>query len=139
MILMLGCKSKSYISDVRIIDSIRWETRDSVHIIEKRVIRDSLRIRDSVVVSVDSLGNRTTDRWHTLERYVSNDGQTEMYKAKIDSLERIKRQDSIVYQEVEVNTLSPLQKVQISLARLVLALGSIFFVVWMIRRKLKAA
>jgi hypothetical protein len=109
-----------------------------VHIIEKRVIRDSLRIRDSVVVSVDSLGNRTTDRWHTHVQYVTNDAQIERYQAKIDSLERIKRKDSIVYEKVEVPTMSKLQKIQVQLARLVLGIGCIVFLVWMIYRKFKA-
>jgi hypothetical protein len=98
-LLLIGCRSKSYVSEVRITDSVRWETRDSVHVIEKRVIRDSVRIKDSIVVQIDSTG-RVTDRWHTVYKYVTSDAQLEFYKAKIDSLESIKRRDSIVTETI---------------------------------------
>ena len=98
-LLLIGCRSKSYVSEVRITDSVRWETRDSVHVIEKRVIRDSVRIKDSIVVQIDSTG-KTTDRWHVVYKYVTSDAQLEFYKAKIDSLESIKRRDSIVTETI---------------------------------------
>lgn len=98
-LLLIGCRSKSYVSEVRITDSVRWETRDSVHVIEKRVIRDSVRIKDSIVVQIDSTG-RTTDRWHVVYKYVADDARIETYKAKLDSMAQITRKDSILIKTI---------------------------------------
>ena len=140
MCSIVGCKSHSVAlsESVRITDSVRWETRYRDSVVIQKVLKDSVRIKDSVIVSVDSLGNRTTDRWHTHVQYVTNDAQIEIYQAKIDSLERIKRKDSIVYEKVEVPTMSKLQKLQVQLARLVLGIGCIVFLIWMVYRKFKS-
>ena len=92
-----SCASRKTLeqSAVRLVDSIRYEVRyvDSVRF--QTIRRDSVYLRDSIVVQIDSTG-RTTDRWHVVYKYVADDTLLESYRAKIDSMASISRKDSIV-------------------------------------------
>lgn len=101
MVLMASCASRRTVerSAVRLVDSIRWEVRytDSVRI--QTVRKDSVYLRDSVVVKIDSTG-KTTDRWHVVYRYVADDARLEDYKARLDSIASTRQKDSVVVKTI---------------------------------------
>jgi hypothetical protein len=92
-----SCASRKAVerSAVRLIDSIRYEVRYVDSVRYQTVRRDSVYLRDSIVVQIDSTG-RTTDRWHVVYKYVADNTLLESYRAKIDSMASMRRRDSIV-------------------------------------------
>lgn len=92
-----SCASRKTLeqSAVRLVDSIRYEVRYVDSVRYQTIRRDSVYLRDSIVVKIDSTG-RTTDRWHVVYKYVADDTLLESYRAKIDSMASISRKDSIV-------------------------------------------
>lgn len=97
ILVVASCASRKAVerSAVRLIDSIRYEVRYVDSVRYQTVRRDSVYLRDSIVVQIDSTG-RTTDRWHVVYKYVADDARIETYKAKLDSMAQITRKDSIV-------------------------------------------
>lgn len=132
--LFTSCASKRTVeqSAVRLIDSVRYEVRyiDSVRI--QTVRRDSVYLRDSIVVQIDSTG-RTTDRWHTVYRYVADDARMETYKAKLDSMAQITRKDSIVTKTIYREP-SKFQKFQMKAFWIMSGLIILSLVFFMIKR-----
>lgn len=115
---IVGCRSHSVAvsESVRITDSVRWETRYRDSVVIMKVERDSVRIKDSVLVVIDSLGNKTTDRWHTFIQYRTDASEIARYAAKIDSLTRVKQKDSVRIVEKTVQP-SKLQRLELSVLR----------------------
>jgi hypothetical protein len=97
ILVVASCASRKAVerSAVRLIDSIRYDVRYVDSVSYQTVRRDSVYLRDSIVVKVDSTG-KTTDRWHVVYKYVADDTILESYRAKIDSMSSISRKDSIV-------------------------------------------
>ena len=97
ILALASCASRKTLeqSASRLIDSIRYEVRYVDSVRYKMVRRDSVYLRDSIVVQIDSTG-RTTDRWHVVYKYVADDRLLASYRAKIDSMASISRKDSIV-------------------------------------------
>lgn len=96
LLFIWGCKTPTTVSEsVMVSDSVRWETRYRDSIIIKQMNRDSVRIKDSVIVSIDSTGAKTTDRWHTFIKYITINDNQEIYKEKTDSLAQTARRDSV--------------------------------------------
>ena len=94
LLFIWGCKTPTTVSEsVMVSDSVRWETRYRDSIIIKQMNRDSVRIKDSVIVSIDSTGAKTTDRWHTFIKYITINDNQEIYKEKTDS--QTARRDSV--------------------------------------------
>lgn len=74
-------------SFVQVRDSIRWVTRDSVRIIEQKEIHDSIIIRDSVVVHVDTTGVVIyKERFRDRETYQVKEEAREVAKVSTDSV-----------------------------------------------------
>ena len=97
ILALASCASRKVVeqSAVRLVDSIRYEVRYVDSVRYQTVKRDSVYLRDSIVVQIDSTG-RTTDRWHVVYKLVADDTLLESYRAKIDSMASISRKDSIV-------------------------------------------
>jgi len=97
ILALASCASRKAVeqSAVRLVDSIRYEVRYVDSVRYQTVRRDSVYLRDSIVVQIDSTG-RTTDRWHVVYKLVADDTLLESYRAKIDSMASISRKDSIV-------------------------------------------
>ena len=97
LLALASCASRKAVeqSAVRLVDSIRYEVRYVDSVRYQTIRRDSVYLRDSIVVQIDSTG-RTTDRWHVVYKYVADDTLLESYRAKIDSMASISRKDSIV-------------------------------------------
>jgi hypothetical protein len=97
ILVVASCASRKAVerSAVRLIDSIRYEVRYVDSVRYQTVRRDSVYLRDSIVVQIHSTG-RTTDRWHVVYKYVADNTLLESYRAKIDSMASMRRRDSIV-------------------------------------------
>lgn len=97
ILALASCASRKAVeqSAVRLVDSIRYEVRYVDSVRYQTIRRDSVYLRDSIVVQIDSTG-RTTDRWHVVYKLVADDTLLESYRAKIDSMASISRKDSIV-------------------------------------------
>lgn len=135
--LISSCASKRNVeqSAVRLIDSIRYEVRYIDSVRYETVRRDSVYLRDSIVVQVDSTG-RTTDRWHVVYKYVADETQLEAYRAKIDSMASVHQRDSVVVKTVEVNKLTAFQKIQVKafwIMSALVILGIVFFMIKVFR------
>ena len=132
ILALASCASRKTMeqSAVRLVDSIRYEVRYVDSVRYQTVRRDSVYLRDSIVVQIDSTG-RTTDRWHVVYKYVADDTLLESYRAKIDSMASISRKDSIV---TKIVTKEPthFQKFQMNVFWIVaglIILRSIFFMI----------
>lgn len=96
LLVVAGCSRVQYIP----VETVRTEWRhrivaDSSDAEEKVNIRDSVRIRDSVVRVVDADGNvLRTEVWKWRERYHERDHLLRLWQARYDSLAAV-RQDSV--------------------------------------------
>lgn len=92
-------------TQIHIIDSVRWET--------KTQIRDSVKMRDSIVIRVDSEGNEIgRSEWHWRDQYREVRDSVLFYKQLCDSLTRMtSKKDSVIIHDIEYRD-KPLTKWQ---------------------------
>ena len=103
-----GTESSSVIKDstqIHIVDSVRWET--------KTQIRDSVNVRDSIVIKVDAEGNEVgRSEWHYKEKYKEVKDSTAYYKMMCDSLmKKTEEKDTVTIHDIEYRD-KPLNKWQ---------------------------
>ena len=91
-ILLAGCSHQTYeavesTSEKK--DSVQIHIIDSVQLVIKTQVRDSVNIRDSVVIRVDSEGKEVgRSEWHYREKYSEVKDSAAYYKSLCDSLVR---------------------------------------------------
>jgi major membrane immunogen (membrane-anchored lipoprotein) len=115
-VMLTGCSHKTYEAietstekkdsvEIHIVDSVRWET--------KTQIKDSVNVRDSVVIRVDSQGNEIgRSEWHYKEKYKEVKDSTAYYKNLCDSLVRkSEEKDTVTIHDIEYRD-KPLTKWQ---------------------------
>ena len=115
-VMLAGCSHKVYegtesssvkkdSTQIHIVDSVRWET--------KTQIRDSVNVRDSVVIKVDAEGNEIgRSEWHYREKYREEKDSTAFYKQICDSLMKMTAEkDTVTIHDIEYRD-KPLNKWQ---------------------------
>lgn len=115
-VMLAGCSHKVYEGtesssvkkdsvEIHFIDSVRWETKTQV--------KDSVNVRDSVVIRVDAEGNEVgRSEWHYKEKYREVKDSTAYYKNLCDSLVRItEEKDTVTIHDIEYRD-KPLNKWQ---------------------------
>ncbi len=96
MIWLCSCRSPQYIPVETVKTDIKYvERRDSVRIVDKVILRDSVRMRDSTVQVVNEKGDVIrTEIWHWNEKYSASTWLYNLLMSKYDSLYSAK-QDSV--------------------------------------------
>ena len=115
-VMLTGCSHKVYEGtesssvkkdsvQIHIVDSVRWETKTQV--------RDSVNVRDSVVIRVDAEGNEVgRSEWHYKEKYKEVKDSTAYYKNLCDSLvKKSEEKDTVTIHDIEYRD-KPLTKWQ---------------------------
>lgn len=115
-VMLTGCSHKTYEAietstekkdsvEIHIVDSVRWET--------KTQIKDSVNVRDSVVIRVDSQGNEIgRSEWHYKEKYKEVKDSTAYYKNLCDSLvKKSEEKDTVIIHDIQYRD-KPLNKWQ---------------------------
>ncbi|MBR1526331.1 MAG: hypothetical protein IJ640_06690 [Prevotella sp.] len=90
---------------VHFIDSVRWQT--------KTQIKDSVNVRDSIVIKVDAEGNEIgRSEWHERDHYREVKDSTAFYKQMCDSLMKMTAEkDTVTIHDIEYRD-KPLTKWQ---------------------------
>lgn len=137
LLFILGCKTPTTVSEsVKVSDSVRWETRYRDSIVIKQMTRDSVRIKDSVIVSIDSTGAKTTDRWHSYIKYTTRNDNQEIHKEMTDSLSQTARRDSVRVVTIEKKE-SGWRKAELGLLRVLSPVLALALVGGYVYRKMK--
>lgn len=105
-VMLTGCSHKTYEAietstekkdsvEIHIVDSVRWET--------KTQIKDSVNVRDSVVIRVDFQGNEIgRSEWHYKEKYKEVKDSTAYYKNLCDSLvKKSEQKDTVTIHDIQ--------------------------------------
>lgn len=141
LLLFSGCTRKVYVPvQAMQRDSVVINRVDSINWIQKTNIRDSIRIKDSVVITKDQQGNITNkESYHEKDHYKQSSDSTSYYK---DLLEKVlKEHEKQEPQIVEVE--KPLTKWQRSLMNMgycfmgTLLAGLLFLAGYSLKRKIK--
>lgn len=115
-VMLAGCSHKVYEGtesssvkkdsiQIHIIDSVRWQN--------KTQIRDSVNVRDSIVIKVDAEGNEIgRSEWHERDHYREVKDSTAFYKQMCDSLMKMTAEkDTVTIHDIEYRD-KPLTKWQ---------------------------
>lgn len=115
-VMLAGCSHKVYEGaesssvkkdsiQIHIIDSVRWQN--------KTQIRDSVNVRDSIVIKVDAEGNEIgRSEWHERDHYREVKDSTAFYKQMCDSLMKMTAEkDTVTIHDIEYRD-KPLNKWQ---------------------------
>lgn len=115
-VMLAGCSHKVYEGtesssvkqdsvQIHIIDSVRWHTKTQV--------RDSVNVRDSIVIRVDAEGNEIgRSEWHERDHYREVKDSTAFYKQICDSLMKMTAEkDTVTIHDIEYRD-KPLNKWQ---------------------------
>lgn len=139
---LYGCKSTQYvpIKETRI-DTVYKALKDSIRWINHTNIKDSTRIKDSIVIHINDKGEVTgKDTYHWMEKYHNEKDSTSYYKSKCDSLQKLSS-DTIekpVYVEKQLTKVQKcflwVGKIASVLIALLLILGTIKAGLW-VRKK----
>ncbi len=115
-ILLAGCSHQTYeavesTSEKK--DSVQIHIIDSVQLVIKTQVRDSVNIRDSVVIRVDSEGKEVgRSEWHYREKYSEVKDSAAYYKSLCDSLMKMTAEkDTVTIHDIEYRD-KPLTKWQ---------------------------
>lgn len=136
LISMGACRSIKYVPVEMVIrDSVAIRWVDSLKITNKTNIIDSIRIKDSIVITKDEQGNITgKEEYHDKEHYHQSTDSTAYYRDLL--LNTIQEHSEQKPQIVEVEKpLSKLQKLFIDIGKVASGIGAglvIVFLVWLV-------
>ncbi|MBG9217333.1 hypothetical protein [Bacteroides ovatus] len=143
MFLMSGiwlssCRSIQHVPVETVRTEIKYEKgKDSLRIIDKVNTRDSIRLKDSIVTTVNDKGDVIrTEIWHWKEKYSDVNSLYERLQSKYDSLYSAK-QDSIQVPYPVEKQLSRWQTIKQEIGGIAIGVivAMLFIIVWLIRRK----